>query len=151
MSNSEALDLLLGNRIDAFFCTLGHPSEILFLATSGVRKVRFVPLTGAGVDRLTDSYDYYIKKSIPVAKLYPSAKGPVEVETFGVVATFCTSSKVSDDVVYAITKEVIENLNTLRNQHPVLMDWSLKSSRTGLSAPLHPGSIKYFKEAGLTN
>ncbi|MFC1505301.1 TAXI family TRAP transporter solute-binding subunit [Thermodesulfobacteriota bacterium] len=151
VSTSKAIDLLQDYRIDAFFCTLGHPSEILLSATSGNRMVRFVPLTGPGIDQLIRTREYYTKASIPVAQFYPGAQGPAEVETFSVVATLCTSSRVSTDVVYAITKEVTNNLDTLKKQHPALADWTVKTMRSGLSAPLHPGAIKYFKEAGLIN
>ena len=49
---SEAPILLQEKRIDAFFCTVGHPSEALQNATSAERRVRFIPITGSGIDQL---------------------------------------------------------------------------------------------------
>ena len=83
-------------------------------------------------------------------RLYTGLKGPLEdVDTFGVVATLCTSSRVPEEVVYAVTKVVFENLDGLRRQHPAPVDLTNGGMLEGLSAPLDPGAIKYFKETGL--
>jgi TRAP transporter TAXI family solute receptor len=146
---SEAPVLLQDNRIDAFFCTVGHPSETLQNATGGERKVRFIPITGPGIDQLVADQKYYIKTTVPVAQFYPGAENPVEVKTFGVIATLCTSSKIPDNVVYIITKEVFDNFARFKRQHPALGDLAKEDMLKGLTAPLHPGAIKYFKEVGL--
>jgi hypothetical protein len=71
------------------------------------------------------------------------------VQTFGVFATLCTSVHVPDHLVYLITKEVFENFDYFKSQHPAYSGLTKKSMLQGLSAPLHPGAIKYFREAGL--
>ena len=71
-----------------------------------------------------------------------------DVPTFGVKATICTSADVPEDVVYAITKEVFENIDELK-LHPALEVLTRENMLQGLSAPLHPGAAKYFREAGL--
>jgi TRAP transporter TAXI family solute receptor len=146
---SEAPILLQEKRIDAFFCTVGHPSETLQNATSGVRKVRFIPITGSGIDQLVAEQNYYVETTVPVAKFYPGAQNSADVKTFGVIATLCTSSTIPDHVVYTITKEVFDNFAEFKRQHPALGDLTKKGMREGLTAPLHPGAIKYYKEAGL--
>ncbi|MBW2436318.1 MAG: TAXI family TRAP transporter solute-binding subunit, partial [Deltaproteobacteria bacterium] len=106
---AEAPVLLQEKRIDAFFCTVGHPSGTLHNATAGERKVRFIPITGAGIDQMVADQIYYTKTTVPVAQFYPGTENPVDVKTFGVIATLCTSSNVPDYVVYTITKEVFDN------------------------------------------
>lgn len=138
--------LLQDGRIDAFFYTVGHPSGAIKEATAGARKVRFASITG--IDGLLKKYPYYAKAFIP-AKLYPGAVGGANVDTFGVKATFVTSAKVSDDVVYAITKEVFENFDSFKKLHPAYAVLTKKGMLEGLSAPIHPGAMKYYKEAGL--
>ncbi|UCE82626.1 MAG: TAXI family TRAP transporter solute-binding subunit, partial [Deltaproteobacteria bacterium] len=108
---AEAPGLLQDGRIDAFFYTVGHPSGAIKEATAGRRKVHFVPITG--VDNLLKKYPYYAKAYIPI-KLYPGATNKSDVETFGVKATFITSAKVPDQVVYAITKEVFDNFEDFK-------------------------------------
>jgi TRAP-type uncharacterized transport system substrate-binding protein len=67
----------------------------------------------------------------------------------GVVAILCTSTRVSPDVVYALTREIFENFETFRLQHPALTRLTKQGILAGQSAPLHPGALRYFREAGL--
>jgi hypothetical protein len=143
---AEAPGLLQDGRIDAFFYTVGHPSGAIKEATAGARKVRFVAISG--VDSLMTQFPYYAKSFVPV-KLYPGAVNDSDVETFGVKATFVTSAKVPDSVVYAVTKEVFENFEDFKKLHPAYAVLTKQGMLEGLSAPIHPGAMKYYKEAGL--
>jgi len=143
---AEAPGLLQDGRIDAFFYTVGHPSGAIKEATAGRRKVHFVPITG--VDKLLKKYPYYAKAHIPI-KLYPGATNTKDVSTFGVKATFVTSAKVPDRVVYAVTKEVFDNFESFKKLHPAYQVLTKQNMLEGMSAPIHPGAMKYYKEAGL--
>lgn len=143
---SEAASLLQDGRIDAFFYTVGHPSGAIKEATSGARKVRLASITG--IDALLAKYPYYAKATIPVT-MYLGAQNDKDIETFGVKATLVTSAKVSDDVVYAITKEVFDNFDDFKKLHPAYATLTKEQMLEGLSAPMHPGAVKYFKEVGL--
>lgn len=143
---AEAPDLLQQGRIDAFFYTVGHPDAAIGEAVAGARKVRFVPI--AGIDGLLARSPYYARSTVPV-KAYPGAQNSTDVVTFGVKATLVTSADTPDQVVYAITREVFENLDAFRKLHPAFSDLTEKGMLEGLSAPLHPGARKYYMEAGL--
>lgn len=143
---AEAPGLLQDGRIDAFFYTVGHPSGAIKEATAGARKVHFVPITG--IDALLKKYPYYAESYIPKA-FYPGAQNEGDVKTFGVKATFVTSAKVPDDIVYAVAKEVFENFDDFKKLHPAYAVLTKKGMLEGLSAPIHPGAMKYYKEAGL--
>ena len=143
---AEAPKMLQDDRIDAFFYTVGHPSGAIKEATAGARKVRFASILG--IENLLEKYPYYAKAKIPVA-LYPGAENTEDVETFGVKATFVTSAKVPDNVVYAITKEVFDNFEDFKKLHPAYSVLTKKGMLEGLSAPIHPGAMKYYKEVGL--
>ena len=146
---SEAPVLLQEKRIDAFFCTVGHPSKTLQNATTGERKVRFIPIAGSGIDQLVAEQNYYTKTRVPITQFYPGSQNSADVKTFGVIATLCTSSTIPDHVVYTITKEVFDNFAEFKGQHPALGDLTKEDMLNGLSAPLHAGATKYFKEVGL--
>ena len=143
---AEAPGLLQDGRIDAFFYTVGHPSGAFKEATAGATKVRFVSISNA--DKLVAKYPYYAKSFVPVAQ-YPGAQNDKDVPTFGVKATFVTSAKVPADVVYAITKEVFDNFESFKKLHPAYAVLTKEGMLEGLSAPIHEGAMKYFKEAGL--
>lgn len=143
---AEAPGLLQDGRIDAFFYTVGHPSGAIKEATAGRRKVKFIPISN--VDKLINEYPYYTRAYVPI-KLYPGAQNTTDVETFGVKATFVTSINVPDDIVYAITREVLENLDEFKSLHPAYQGLTKEGMLEGLSAPIHPGAVRYYKEAGL--
>jgi TRAP transporter TAXI family solute receptor len=145
---AEAPKMLQDGRIDAFFYTVGHPSGAFKEATSGRRKVRFIPIEGAELDGLLAEYPYYARSIIEIAN-YPQALNEADINSFGVKATFVTSADVEDDVVYAITKEIFENLEEFKGSHPAYSVLTKENMLEGLSAPIHPGALKYYKEAGL--
>lgn len=142
----DASKMLQEHRIDAFFYTVGHPSAALADVTSGTRKVFIADITN--IDDLLQSIPYYTKATIPI-QLYPGASNKHDIKTFGVKATLVTSAAVSDDIVYTVTKAVFENFADFKKLHPAYSSLSRKRMLQGLSAPIHPGAMKYFKEAGL--
>ncbi len=146
----EAPGLLQDGRIDAFFYTVGHPNGNIKEATSGRIKVRIIPISGPAVDKLIKSHPYYAKSEILVKEFYPmAANTKAIVNTIGVKATVVTSKKEPAKIVYAITKEVFENLDTFKKLHPAFEVLTKKNMLEGLTAPIHRGALKYYKESGL--
>jgi TRAP transporter TAXI family solute receptor len=143
---AEAPGVLLDGRIDAFFYTVGHPSGAFKEATAGTRKVKFLPIV------LPDSFylkfPYYARSLVPISS-YPNAVNKEDVPTFGVKATFVTHSRLPEKDVYNVVKEIFENFDDFRKLHPAYSILTKEGMLTGLSAPLHPGAKKYFKESGL--
>ncbi|ACL02912.1 TRAP-type transporter, periplasmic solute binding receptor (TAXI family protein) [Desulfatibacillum aliphaticivorans] len=144
----EAPSLLQDEKIDAFVYTVGHPNGNIKEATSGRIKVSIVPIAGAGLDAVIAKYPYYAKSFIKVEN-YPNAVNDADVPSIGVKATLVSSANVSDDVVYAVTKEVFDNLEAFKKLHPAYAVLNAEEMLQGLSAPIHPGALKYYKEAGL--
>jgi hypothetical protein len=91
---------------------------------------------------------YYAEAVIP-RDFYPAALNQDDITTVGVKATFVTSRQVTDNIVYAITKEVFENLDDFRELHPAYKVLSQRNMLEGLSAPIHPGALRYYRETGL--
>ncbi len=143
---AECAKMLQDGRIDAYFYTVGHPNGSFKEATAGTRKTHFVNIDK--VDNLLAEFPYFAKSTIPV-KYYPNATNKEDAATYGVKATLCTSSDVSDEIVYAITKELFDNIEDFKTLHPAFADITKESMLTGLSAPIHDGAMKYYKEAGL--
>jgi TRAP transporter TAXI family solute receptor len=144
----EAPSLLQDGRLDAFFYTVGHPNGNIKEATSGRIKVRIVPVEGPAVEKLLEEFPYYARSTIPKS-FYPYALNDTDIKTIGVKATFVTSTRVSEKVVYAVTREVFENFDLFKTLHPAYEVLTKESMLTGLSAPLHTGALKYYREAGL--
>ncbi len=140
--------LIKDGRIDGFFFTVGHPNGNIKEATSGRIKVKLVPIAGKKIDELLAAHPYLAKSTIP-KQFYPMATNKDDIQTIGVKATLITNIRVSDEVVYAITKEVFENLDSFKKLHPAFKVLTPQNMLEGLTAPIHPGALKYYKEAGL--
>jgi TRAP transporter TAXI family solute receptor len=63
--------------------------------------------------------------------------------------SFVTSTNVDDDLVYALAKMVFENLEEFKSLHPAYASLTPENMLQGLTAPVHPGAMKYYREAGL--
>jgi TRAP transporter TAXI family solute receptor len=136
---------LCDNKIDAFFYGVGHPSANIQdpVTTCGAK---LVSITGPAVDKLVAANTYYAKANIP-GGLYKGNDAPTP--TYGVLATFVTSAKASDDMVYTLVKAVFENFEDFKKLHPAFANLNPENMvKDGLSAPLHDGAAKYYKEKG---
>ena len=147
LTSSEQVKALCDGKIDAYGYSVGFPNGAMEQAATCKAKALPINLTGSAVQGLIDGAPYYAAATIP-AKTYTGQRK--DVTTFGVKATVVTSADVSEDLVYQVTKAVFENFDAFRNQHPAFGPLEKKNMISdGLSAPLHPGAIKYYKEVGL--
>jgi TRAP transporter TAXI family solute receptor len=136
---------LCDGKIDGFFYLVGHPSANIQDPTT-VCGAKLVSVTGPAVDKLVKEKPYYAKATIP-GGLYPGNEQPTQ--TYGVLATFVSSSKVPANTIYAVVKGVFDNFDEFKKLHPALANLDPKSMiKDGLSAPLHDGAVKYYKEKG---
>jgi TRAP transporter TAXI family solute receptor len=136
---------LCDNKIDGFFYGVGHPSANIQDPTTTC-GAKLVSLSGPAVDKLVKGAPYYAYAEIP-GGLYTN--NPQTTKTYGVLATFVTSAKISDAVVYELVKSVFDNFDEFKKLHPAFAHLDPKKMvKDGLSAPLHPGAAKYYKEKG---
>jgi hypothetical protein len=144
---ADCAKVLQDGRIDAFFYTVGHPAGAITEATAGRRKVRLIPIVG--MEPLLQEAPYYAPATIPM-RLYPQAANTEDVPTISVMTTVVTGAAVPDEVVYAVTRALFENLDRFRGMHPCFADLKAETMLSmGLSAPFHPGAQRYFRDAGL--
>lgn len=136
---------LCDGKIDGFFYAVGHPSANIQDPTTSC-GAQLVPLTGPAVDKLVADKPYYAKATIP-GGLYPN--NPQPVNTYGVLATVVTSSKAPAESVYQVVKAVFDNFEEFKKLHPALANLKPESMiKEGLSAPLHEGAARYYREKG---
>lgn len=136
---------LCDNKIDAFYYGVGHPSANIQDPTTTC-GAKLVPLSDPAIDALVAKHPYYAKVTIP-GGLY--AGNPQATPTYGVTATMVTSAKEPADVVYTITKAVFENLDEFKKLHPAFANLDAQQMiKNGLSAPIHEGALRYYREKG---
>jgi hypothetical protein len=145
LPSREQAQALCDNQIDAFVFTVGHPSGSISepVATCDAQLVN---VSGELFDGLVEEFPYYFKATIP-AGMYNNAE---DVTTFGVGATFVSSTNTADDAVYTVVKSVFDNLEEFKGLHPAFAVLTAESmANAGQSATLHPGAERYYNEAGL--
>jgi len=146
LKSAETGQALCDNKIDAYFWLVGHPSGLTKESVSSCDAI-LVDVTGPAIDKLVKDNPFYRYATIP-GGMYSG--NPEDVKTFGVGATFVSSTRVPAEVVYQVVKAVFENFDDFTKLHPAFENLKKEEMiRDGLSAPLHDGAVKYYKEAGL--
>ena len=136
---------LCDDKIDALFNLLGHPNGLSKEATTTCDAV-IVEVSGPAVDKLVEDTPFYRYATIP-GGMYRG--NPNDIKSFGVGATVVSSTRVSEETIYVVTKAVFDNFDAFKKLHPAFAN--LKESemiKDSLSAPLHPGAVRYYKERG---
>ncbi|MBN2033543.1 MAG: TAXI family TRAP transporter solute-binding subunit [Deltaproteobacteria bacterium] len=144
LQQHEASRALVDRKIDAFFYTVGNPSAAIEEPAQSVDMV-MIPLDHPDIKKLAEEKPYYVYTKIPAG----TYKGvDYDVPTYAVTATVISHEKVPDEVVYDMVKTVFERLDDLKKSHAAFRILEPKQMLQGLSAPFHPGAIKYYKEKG---
>jgi TRAP transporter TAXI family solute receptor len=146
LKSAEQSKALCDGKIDGYGYTVGVPNAGVAVATDGC-GARIINLAGDVEKKLVSANPFYAFATIPKGT-YKSTTA--DVTTFGVMATFVTSADVSDQVVYEVTRAALENIADFRKLHPAFRNLDPKRMmKDGLSAPLHKGAAKYYKEKGM--
>lgn len=143
LKTSEHSQALCDNKIDAFVLTAGHPvANIKEAATSC--DVNLIQVQGDFVSKLVDDNAYYSMATIP-GGMYQGTDE--DTATFGVGATFVSSDEVASETIYQLVKAVFENFDRFKRLHPAFANLTPDQMiKNGLSAPLHDGAVRYYKE-----
>jgi len=142
---ADAPGMLQEGRIDAFFYTAEHPNDNIRTATTGKRKVHFVPI--ADVRRLLLRFPYYIRTKIPV-KFYPGAANLEDVETIGYKISLVASAKAPNKLVSSILGEVFDNIESFRGLHPAYQSLTKEDMTEGMYQMIHRGALYYYMKNG---
>jgi TRAP transporter TAXI family solute receptor len=145
LKSSEQAAALCDGKIDATIWAAGLPNGSSQEATSSC-DVKIVPLSGANIDNLLAENSAYAAATIP-GGMYPG--NPDDIPSWGPKATFVTSANTSDEVVYEVVKAVFDNFDAFKKLHPAFGRLvEAEMIKDGLTADLHPGAVKYYKERG---
>jgi len=144
LQQQEASRALVDRKIDAFFYTVGNPSAAIEEPANST-EIKIIPINDAAIYGFVDERPYYVMTTIPAG----TYKGVDEdIETYAVTATVVTSANASEEMIYDTVKTVFENLDELKATHAAFRVLEPKAMLKGLTAPLHVGAEKYYKERG---
>jgi len=145
LKSSEQSAALCDGKVDAIIFTVGHPNGSIKEATTSCDS-KLVAVDNEVIRKLVEDNAFYAMATIP-GGMYTGSDA--DTTTFGVGATFVTSDKADADVVYQITKAVFEDFRRFKKMHPAFANLEETMMITNnLSAPLHEGAVRYYKEKG---
>lgn len=146
LATAEQSQALCDNKVDAIVFTVGHPSGTIKEATSTCEST-LVSIDDATISTLLKDNPYYSRTVIP-GGMYDGTDA--DTVTFGVRATLVVAASTADNMVHEVVKAVFENFSDFKKLHPAFAGLDkTEMVRASLSAPLHPGAEKFFREAGL--
>ncbi|ERF84140.1 TAXI family TRAP transporter solute-binding subunit [Bradyrhizobium viridifuturi] len=139
---AESVDLMKNRQLNATLQSAGlGVASLKDLSTSS--EINVVAVPKETVDKIGSPF---VSVIIPANTYTGQDK---DVPTAAVVNYLVTSSAVSDDLAYQMTKLVYESLPELANAHAAGKEIKLEAAATGSPVPLHPGAIRFYKEKGL--
>lgn len=144
-SFSQSVDKIKDGNLDASLITAGAPTSSVIDLANG-HAIKIVPLNGPAIAKLQEVQPYYVSAILP-AGAYKGVE--TDVETLAVRAIWATHADVSDDIIYAVTKALYENTETLGKVHPKGKEISVQTALESVSIPVHPGAQRYYDEKGL--
>ncbi len=144
-SATEMPDALKNNNIDGYFYMVGHPTANIKDAANST-DISIISIEDKILNSLVEKYPYFAKSNIQ-AGTYKGQSS--DIATFGVKAVLVTNEKIDENTVYFLVKAILENFDEFKKLHPAYAHITKESLLDGLSAPLHDGAKRYFKEKGL--
>lgn len=141
---NETADALANGDIDAGFFSVGAPtSSILNLATT--QDIVIIALSQAELDAAMAADATFSTTTLPSG----SYNGVDEdVTVLGIPNVLVVSSEMSDDLAYALTKALYENIAELQAVHPSANETTIAFSMSATPIPMHPGALRYYDEVG---
>lgn len=146
LSQSESVQALKDGIVDACFFNFAYPaSAVMDLAAT--RDIVMVTVSKEFADNIVKDNPYYLKVTIP--------KGTYDDVDYDVLCigdsnVMIANKNMSDDIAYKVTKAIYTNVNegkyALINIHPIAAQLT-PSNAINSPIPIHPGAMKYFKEA----
>lgn len=144
----EASERLQSDDIDAYIITVGHPNLSIMEATKGKRKVHIVPFSQTLIDRVAARKAYISADKIN-PRYYDRLVDKNLIPTLGVRAVLFTRADMDEKLVYQVVKQVMDNFDLFRQQHPALANLTRAAMSRNHIIPLHAGAERYFREEGL--
>ncbi len=133
------------NQIDAGFVVAGYPTAALMDLTT-TKDVSLISFDKAFLDKLHKKYPFFVASKIP-AKTYKGID--TDIVTPAVMAILITHEDVPEQQIYDFLTSMYKNLDDIAAVHAKGKEITLKGALNGLTAPLHPGAARFFKEKGL--
>jgi TRAP transporter TAXI family solute receptor len=145
MSHVAAADALRNGTVQAIALAGGIPIPLVktFFQES-ISSITLKEISDPQMEAVRKAGWLYVFRKIIPPGTYRGQKRPIR--TVGQMNHLAVTASLDDQVVYALTKILFENLDYLVRLHPACRSITLETAFAGLNVPLHPGAIRYYKE-----
>jgi len=144
----KAADAIKKGKLEGASLVAGPPvPAVRDLYTSLKTEIAVLEFTDKQLKQITGHSVYPGFRYIIPPGTYPGQEK--EIRTIAQPTFLAVRDDVDEELVYQMTKAVYENLDFLGKKHPVTRSMSIESAVSGLPIPLHPGALRYYREAGL--
>jgi len=145
LSYAEQADALRDGTIDMSCIFAGAPAS----AAVDLSMTHDITFLGVGPEELKKVINVhpYCKEIVIKAGTYKGQKA--DVKTFATASILITHAEMEPELVYAVTKAILEHTPELKEVHPQGAEYDLEDAAIGVAIPLHPGAAKYLAEKGV--
>ena len=146
MSDTRQVSELCADNIEAMLLLASSLTDNLANLPEGC-QLKLVPIEGPEVARVIKDKAYYRLGTIPKGMYLNTSD---DIKSYGLGAIFVASASTSPKAIYNVVKEIVQNFKDFQSLHPSLTTLDKRElPYAGITAPLHPGAIRYYKEARL--
>lgn len=146
MSDTKQISAICSDAVEAILLLSSSLNDHLS-GLSDDCKLRLVPIESAEIKAIIEAKPFYRVGKIPKGLYLNASKA---TKSFGLGATFVADQNTSPKAIYHVVKEVVENFKDFKSLHPSLIGLDKRElPYAGISIPLHPGAVRYYKEARL--
>jgi TRAP transporter TAXI family solute receptor len=140
---------LQNGRIVGMNIPAGSPASAIIQAYAvlGPRGMRILDFTESQLEAVNSEYAVW-KRATLKPGTYPGQDKPIH--TISQSNLLVVHEDIGEDQIYKIVKNMYENLPFLRQVHRATEKMSIERALEGLSVPLHPGAVRYYKEQELS-
>lgn len=144
MNTSEAISQLQNRAIDAMCYVRAYSGAVLELSTA--RDVVWLQPSEESIAKIQEELPWAGPIDYPFAEQYTEIKTADDPKIFVSPEFMFLDSDLPNDLVYAMTKAVWENVEVLQNSSNVFAHVNLQDALKRVPIDPHPGAIQYYKE-----
>ncbi len=144
LSYDEGVTMMADGNLDAVIIQTALPNPALRQLEATGGKVHLISLPEDVIEKVVTDHPYFARFVIPKS-MYGSA---ADIVTLNSTNMAIVDSRLSDDVVYALTKAMLDNIDAIRTSHPAASAFNLEEA-SQVPIPLHPGAERFFREKGI--
>lgn len=144
-SMTDQVNMAKDGQVDAIFSVTAVPAGA-FLDLANSRSAYFIPITDEQFAKTREMNPGWNRLDIP-ANAYPDQGEAVPIGGFAMhLLTNCAN--MSDDTAYNVVKAIANNVGDLGSVNRALSNFTVKDLARDVGMPMHPGAMKFYKEAG---